>query len=67
MRYLRRRFPTIRISVEIEKPGRAGLQELAAEANVVFYSKGWMAPLIVWHSETCEEARRNTHGEYVAQ
>lgn len=43
MRYLRRRFPTIGVSVEIEKPGRAGLQALAAEANVVFYSKSWAA------------------------
>ncbi|KAH0548669.1 hypothetical protein GP486_007788 [Trichoglossum hirsutum] len=41
MRHLRRRFPSVRISVEVEKPGRAGLQELAAEADVVFYSKTW--------------------------
>lgn len=32
---------SVRISVEIEKPGRAGLRELAAEADVVFYSKSW--------------------------
>ena len=25
----------------MEKPGRTGLQELAAEADTVFYSKGW--------------------------
>lgn len=41
MRYLRRRFPAIKISVEVEKPGRAGLEDLAAEANVIFYSKSW--------------------------
>jgi len=41
MQYLRRRFPNTKISVEIEKPGREGLQELAAEADVVFYSKSW--------------------------
>lgn len=41
MRYLRRRFPIIKISVEVEKPGRAGLEDLAAEADVVFYSKSW--------------------------
>ena len=41
MLYLRRRFPALRISVEVEKPGREGLQELAAEADLVFYSKGW--------------------------
>lgn len=41
MRYLRQRFPTIKISVEVEKPGRPGLEDLAAEADVVFYSKSW--------------------------
>jgi len=29
------------VSVEVEKPGREGLEELAAEADVVFYSKSW--------------------------
>ena len=29
------------ISVELEKPGREGLQELAYLADVVFYSKSW--------------------------
>lgn len=41
MQYLRRACPTVNISVEVEKPGRAGLPELAAEADVVFYSKSW--------------------------
>ena len=41
MKYLRERYPLSRISVEVEKPGRPGLQELAAEADVVFYSKSW--------------------------
>jgi ketohexokinase len=27
--------------VEVEKPGRDGLQELAMEADIVFYSKTW--------------------------
>lgn len=31
----------LRISVEIEKPGREGLQLLADEADIVFYSKTW--------------------------
>jgi ketohexokinase len=31
----------LKVSVEIEKPGRRGLQELAEEADVVFYSKTW--------------------------
>jgi ketohexokinase len=35
------------VSVEVEKPGRAGLQELAEEADVVFYSKSWAQ---VWSS-----------------
>lgn len=38
---LRRSFPAVKISVEVEKPSRVGLQELAAEADVVFYSKSW--------------------------
>ena len=29
------------ISVELEKPGRAGLQELTQYADVVFYSRSW--------------------------
>jgi ketohexokinase len=29
------------ISVEVERPGREGLEALAAEADVVFYSKSW--------------------------
>lgn len=41
IKYLRTRFPSVRISVEVEKPRRPGLQELAAEADVVFYSKSW--------------------------
>ncbi|KAK6219111.1 hypothetical protein LQW54_002613 [Pestalotiopsis sp. IQ-011] len=41
IRYLRQANPEARISVEVEKPGRQGLQELAAEADVVFYSKSW--------------------------
>ena len=38
---LRHRMPSARVSVEVEKPGREGLEELAAEADVVFYSKTW--------------------------
>lgn len=46
IRYLRQKFPTVRVSVEVEKPGRPGLQELATEADVVFYSKSWAQVLI---------------------
>ena len=41
MRYLRERFPTVKISVEVEKPARTGLQDLAVNADVVFYFKSW--------------------------
>ncbi|RHZ72355.1 hypothetical protein CDV55_105580 [Aspergillus turcosus] len=41
IRYLRQSYPSIKISVEAEKPGRPGLQELANEADVVFYAKSW--------------------------
>ncbi|RMZ77568.1 hypothetical protein DV737_g4254, partial [Chaetothyriales sp. CBS 132003] len=42
IRHLRRKPPGgITVSVEVEKPGRAGLEELAAEADVVFYSQSW--------------------------
>lgn len=34
-------LPSATVSVEVEKPGREGLSELAAEADVVFYSKSW--------------------------
>ncbi|KAJ5143897.1 uncharacterized protein N7515_002684, partial [Penicillium bovifimosum] len=39
--YIRKQFPASKISVEIEKPGRPGLQELADTADVVIYSKAW--------------------------
>ncbi|CAM1508398.1 Fc.00g052460.m01.CDS01 [Cosmosporella sp. VM-42] len=38
---LREVLPTAQISVEVEKPAREGLPELAAEADVVFYSRSW--------------------------
>ncbi|KAL4797402.1 Ribokinase-like protein [Aspergillus venezuelensis] len=41
IRHLRRQYPRIKVSVEVEKPGRAGLQDLAKEADAVFYSKSW--------------------------
>lgn len=31
----------LKISVELEKPSREGLQDLAHEADVIFYSKAW--------------------------
>ncbi|KAM7209159.1 Ketohexokinase [Naviculisporaceae sp. PSN 640] len=41
IRYLRQVLPRSRISVEVEKPNREGLDRLAAEADVVFYSRTW--------------------------
>ena len=41
MGHIRRVLPGANISVEVEKPGRAGLEELAAEADAVFYSRSW--------------------------
>ncbi|KAL8791065.1 MAG: hypothetical protein Q9213_000272 [Squamulea squamosa] len=41
IQHLRGHFPNAKISVEVEKPGREGLQDLAALADVVFYSKSW--------------------------
>ncbi|KAI0471063.1 Ribokinase-like protein [Xylariaceae sp. FL0804] len=41
IRWLRRSDAGVRVSVEIEKPGREGLEDLAAEADVVFYSRSW--------------------------
>lgn len=41
IQYLRQRYPEVRVSVEVEKSGREGLQKLAEEADVIFYSKSW--------------------------
>ncbi|GKT49253.1 ketohexokinase [Colletotrichum spaethianum] len=41
IRLLRQVLDDVTVSVEVEKPGRPGLRELAAEAEVVFYSKSW--------------------------
>ena len=34
-------LPEAKVSVEVEKPQRDGLAELATEADVVFYSRAW--------------------------
>ncbi|KAK6855751.1 Ribokinase-like protein [Apiospora arundinis] len=41
IQHLRQTLPKASISVEVEKPDREGLEQLAAEADVVFYSKSW--------------------------
>ncbi|KAK3984793.1 Ketohexokinase [Cladorrhinum sp. PSN332] len=41
IRHLRQVAPKSTISVEVEKPNREGLVEIAAQADVVFYSRTW--------------------------
>lgn len=41
IQWLRRSDPNARVSIEVEKPGREGLEELVAEADVVFFSRSW--------------------------
>jgi hypothetical protein len=41
MQYLRKHHSPAGISVEVEKPNREGLEELALLADMVFYSKSW--------------------------
>jgi ketohexokinase len=41
MDYIRIHHPEARISVEVEKPSRDGLQALAQKADAIFYSKSW--------------------------
>ncbi|KAL7925347.1 Ribokinase-like protein [Trichoderma austrokoningii] len=53
IRTLRERLPNAQVSVEVEKPGRDGLRELAAEANVVFYSKSWAEKTGHGSAESC--------------
>ncbi|KAK2590548.1 hypothetical protein QQS21_011767 [Conoideocrella luteorostrata] len=50
---LRRRLPKAKVSVEIEKPGRHGLSTLAAEADVVFYSRTWAESRGHMSAESC--------------
>ncbi|KAK5170155.1 uncharacterized protein LTR77_004740 [Saxophila tyrrhenica] len=46
-----------RISVELEKPGREGLQALAYEADVVFYSRNWAEGEGYTNAKVCLEAQ----------
>lgn len=43
----------LRISIELEKPGREGLQSLVQEADVVFYSKAWASGEGYENAELC--------------
>ncbi|KAM0285987.1 hypothetical protein ACHAQH_001176 [Verticillium albo-atrum] len=54
MRLLRQELgESVHISVEVEKPGREGLQDLAAEADVAFYSKAWAEDCGYASAEAC--------------
>ncbi|KAK1754652.1 hypothetical protein QBC47DRAFT_384538 [Echria macrotheca] len=53
IRHIRNVLPTCTISVEVEKPNREGLVELAAEADVVFYSRSWAESRGYDNAEAC--------------
>ncbi|KAK1993040.1 D-sorbose [Colletotrichum falcatum] len=53
IRLLRQVLGDVTVSVEVEKPGRPGLRELAAEAEVVFYSKSWAEDCGYTSAEGC--------------
>lgn len=53
IKYLRSAYPGVMVSVEVEKPAREGLQELANEADVVFYSKSWSVSRGYESAEDC--------------
>ncbi|KAI0525900.1 putative PfkB family kinase [Xylaria bambusicola] len=57
IQYLRKSYAGAHISVELEKPGRQGLQELVSEANVVFYSKSWAIGNGYHNAEDCLRAQ----------
>ncbi|KAI1763038.1 Ribokinase-like protein [Hypoxylon sp. FL1150] len=57
IRYLRQLFPKTRVSVEVEKPGRSGLEDLAAEADVVFYSRSWAESKRYQNAQQCLSAQ----------
>ncbi|KAI3323059.1 Ribokinase-like protein [Xylariaceae sp. AK1471] len=66
IQWLRRSKPKVRVSVEVEKPGREGLEELVAEADVVFFSRSWAENKLYTSAEHClsaqsAKARRGSH------
>jgi hypothetical protein len=50
------------ISVECEKPDRAGLEELARSADVVFYSRSWAAARGYADAESCVRKQAKSTG-----
>ncbi|KAH8161747.1 hypothetical protein CIB48_g6516 [Xylaria polymorpha] len=57
IQWLRRSKPKTRVSVEIEKPGREGLERLVAEADVVFFSRSWAESNSYTSAEECLHAQ----------
>ncbi|KUI52758.1 Ketohexokinase [Cytospora mali] len=53
IQHIRHHLPRARVSVEVEKPKRDGLRELAAEADVVIYSRSWAEGEGYTSSEDC--------------
>ncbi|KAH8891337.1 putative PfkB family kinase [Thozetella sp. PMI_491] len=53
VQHLRRSQPGCKISVEVERPGREGLTDLAAQADVVFYSRNWAESRGYTSAEAC--------------
>ncbi|QDS72465.1 hypothetical protein FKW77_009798 [Venturia effusa] len=43
MEYLIETLPNAKISVEVEKPNRPGLEEMAVMAHIVFYARSWVS------------------------
>ncbi|KAI0201271.1 Ribokinase-like protein [Astrocystis sublimbata] len=66
IQWLRRSKPEARVSVEVEKPGREGLEELVAEADAVFFSRSWAESKLYSNAEEClhaqsAKARKGAH------
>ncbi|KAI8951357.1 Ribokinase-like protein [Xylaria longipes] len=66
IQWLRRSKPKARVSVEVEKPGREGLEKLVAEADVIFFSRSWAESNSYTSAEECllaqsAKARRGSH------
>lgn len=60
--FLRKSYPRARVSVEVEKAGRDGLEELAREADVVFYSRSWASAKGYADAEACVRHQAQTIG-----
>ncbi|KAF2759605.1 D-sorbose [Pseudovirgaria hyperparasitica] len=56
VKYIRKTLIGTTISVEIEKPGRPGLEALAAAADVIFYSCSWAKSRGYRSAQACLES-----------